>query len=108
MIVSPAIKTGDGTIWSTPAPSNHGYVCEKIAKTIGYVINDDSDPAATARWDALMKVHEMGFLTDQGIFLGRREAWTHARAAGQRSLYHPNGMPEDGGLSSEDLWGVLE
>jgi len=111
VIVAPAIKTGDGKVWSSPAPSNHGVVCQVIADAIDYVINSKADPAAEARWSGLMRRHEMGFLTDKGEFLGRREAWLHAVAAGQRMKYWPPERIQEGlspeskaGLSSEDLW----
>jgi hypothetical protein len=111
MIVAPAIKTADGMVWIAPAPSNHGVVCQVIANHVKWVINDKDDPEGEARWDALMHTHEMGFVTDSGEFLGRREAWLHAVAAKQKMFYWSDeriakhmGPDDKAGLTSEDLW----
>ncbi len=106
MIVAAAIKTSDGRIWSGPPHGDHGQTLQIIARSCGYIINgDDSDPSSLARWRALILGREDGFMTEAGAFLTSREAWIHARAAKQRFLDYPDGaVPEEGSLTSEDLW----
>jgi hypothetical protein len=111
MIVAPAVKDAFGKVWSAPAPSNHGVVFAVMAADCKWKLNDKSDPEGEARFNALIRPHDMGFITDTGEYLGRRDAWLHCVACKQAMFYWPEDRiakhmgPEDkAGLTSEDLW----
>lgn len=74
MIVASAVKTADGRVWSSPKPGRHGDVFDLIEKEIG------------EHWVAYVADREEGFLTNEGAFLDRREAFVHAKACRQIKL----------------------
>jgi len=83
-VTAAAIRTADGTVWALPAPARHDEVILHAIKTLGR---------------DRVENHVQGFLTNYDQFVGRREAWDVAHAAGQV----PETM-EPGILISEHLW----
>lgn len=81
-IVAAAVKSNGLTI-SLPRPARHYQILAKMP----------------ARMATAVKPSEQGFVTDGGEFVGRVEAKSIARAAGQ--LLKETPQPE---LFSEDLW----
>lgn len=95
MIVSAAIKI-NGAIISMPRPARHHDILRQIKGLYEY----------GDRPDFTYNVEEQGFLTDEGMFLGRRGAFYHAHDCGQGT---PNRRVSPGHyagdvLFSEDLW----
>lgn len=93
MIVAAAIKVGD-LICSLPIPARHHHIIRALAS------------AGAENFDE----RKEGFLSDQGLFLNRREAWDHAHTCGQGTprrdaILKANPNTYDGfELFSEDLW----
>ena len=81
-IVAAAVKCNGLTI-SLPAPARHYQILAKMP----------------ARMATAVKPSEQGFLTDGGDFIGREDAKTVAREAGQLLKEAPQRE-----LFSEDLW----
>lgn len=84
-IVAAAIQTDAGT-FSRPPPNRHHNVIRYV-RELGY----DGDVSGDRQ----------GFVTDTNRFVGRREAWTIADAAGQIERL-PGGV--EGLLFSENVW----
>jgi hypothetical protein len=82
-VVAAAIRTGDGTVYSVPAPGRHHNVIALMAEAR---VRADG-PSCT-----------QGFLTDTGRFVDRKAAERLARASGQVSSLIGSV------LTSEDLW----
>lgn len=83
IIVAAAIKQ-DGMVCSVPRPGRHHHIIRQMA-TAGIPIPITG---------------EQGFLTSDGLFVGRKIARTIAEAAGQIASKHGN--PNE--LYSEDIW----
>lgn len=75
-----------GTIISLPPPARHHTILRTMDITMGI--------------DALVPPQNQGFLTSDGIYVNRVEAWEIAERAGQIKR-NTSGRPE---LFSEDLW----
>ncbi len=79
MIEAAATKTSDGKVWAVPRPERHSDVFEVIARAIGYDIHEkDQTEAERERWLAYVRGHVSGFVTDEGVFLDREQAFDHA------------------------------
>lgn len=85
-IVAAAIKVDD-QVFSVPAPGHHANVRIEALKN-----------GSTA---VLMFRAVYGFLTDEGVFLNRKQAIDHALRVGQPLKCR---TPHALGLYSEDLW----
>lgn len=83
MIKAAAIKATDGTIHSVPRPGKHHNV---IAEMVAIGISP--------------KKGVQGFLTDQDVFVDRKEACVIAKAHGQ--IIKKHGSADT--LYSEDMW----
>jgi len=84
MIIGVAIKDGDGRVYSLPEPYRHSHVIGVMARICKLKI-----PI----------IGEQGFITDDGIFLGREEAAVYALQ--NKQIEKLSWGPE---LYSEDLW----
>ena len=84
MITHVAIWRND-TIYALPKPNRHHNVFQLI---------EDSD----------YSMEIQGFLDDQGNFLGRREAFIHAKEVGQLARPIDPKLYQGNELFSEDLW----
>ena len=93
MIIASAIKIGD-LVCFVPAPGRHKDVVSRLKS----VFEKD---AQRSRLGHAQQVD--GFLTDQGQFLSRFDAFIHAQQCGQLLFARPNATPQ-AGLYSEDLW----
>lgn len=83
MIVAAAIIYKE-ILWTLDKPNRHGHIIHKICTDMG---------VETVR----SKEMKQGFITDQGIFLDRIEAYQHAVNCGQ--VTHRANK-----LFSEDVW----
>lgn len=93
MIVAAAIRIGDAVI-SMAAPARHHDILRQINRLY--------DPEPRPFWT--FEAETQGFLTERGVFLDRREAYTHALECGQPLVgRRPDGYQGDE-LFSEDLW----
>lgn len=95
MIVSAAIKI-NGAVISMPRPARHADILRQIKGL--------HDPYDRPGWS--YEVEIQGFITDQGEFLNRRQAYDHAIRCEQGT---PNRRTSPGNyqgeeLYSEDLW----
>ena len=86
MITHVAIKYL-GKIFSLPSPNRHHNVIRMIAEETGEGIKD---------------FHKEGFVTSNGMYLSRREAFIYAKNKNQLNR-DPNGYSGDE-LFSEDIW----
>lgn len=74
-----------GRVYTLPPPARHRDVIELMFGENGIPVGGESD---------------QGFVTDTGRFVGRRQAWIIAEAAGQIvERFEPEGI-----LFSESLW----
>lgn len=95
MIVAAAVKINNAVI-SMAAPARHHDILRAIVSLY--------EPGSRPSWTYAEE--EQGFVTNKGEFLGRREAFNHARNCGQgtpRRRTAP-GNYEGDELFSEDLW----
>ncbi|NQT91469.1 MAG: hypothetical protein HQ559_01815 [Lentisphaerae bacterium] len=74
----------DDKVWSLPRPARHGDVIGAVYDEVGGPVGDR---------------YEQGFVTDDGRFVGRREAFLIARHAGQIVNDEAHDI-----LFTEDLW----
>ena len=74
------------TIYALPKPNRHHHVFQIM------------DEGPYYDWDI------QGFLDDQGNFLGRREAFIHAKEIGQLARPIDPKLYQGDELFSEDLW----
>ncbi len=87
-IAAAAIRSPDGTVWTLPRPARHcDVICHIWGKTGKPTIGNSGQ----------------GFLTDQGRFVTREEAYRIAKAADQ-IIFRPDVTPTPGTLYTEDLW----
>jgi hypothetical protein len=86
-IIAAAVRAGNVTL-SMPPPARHHDIVNTLCGTLGM-------PEMTR----YAHPQDQGFLTDQGRFVGRKEAFGIATVAGQ--LKKPSSMRE---LYTEDLW----
>lgn len=80
-ITGVALLTDAGQLWSLPAPAQHGQLFALAA-----MFNDSPEPC------------EQGFTTNEGRFVGRREARRIAEAAEQLDIdarHHDDLFSED-------------
>jgi hypothetical protein len=84
-VIAAAVRIGDVAL-SMPPPARHWNIVNTFCGTLG-------EPTRYARPE------DQGFLTDQGRFVGRKEAMAIAFVAGQ--LKKPSPHQE---LFTEDLW----
>lgn len=100
MIVAAAVKIGEAVV-SMEKPSRHHHILRAIS---GLYSEDAPRPHRTFASEV------QGFLTDGGVFLGRREAMSHAISCGQpltrRDILKQSkpGCYYGPELFSEDLW----
>lgn len=87
-IVGVAIKYA-GKVWSLPKPNRHHNVIRHIKEVTGSGI---SGPDV------------QGFITDDGIFLNRREAMALVKTNGQLNRRPGTQFYQGPDLYSEDLW----
>jgi hypothetical protein len=89
-IVAAAIKFGDLVCW-LPAPARHHDILRAVKRVFH------------GRTDEGFRLEVQGFMTDDGRFLGREEAYSHAHNCKQLLERKPgqyNGIE----LFSEDVW----
>jgi hypothetical protein len=89
MIIAAAIKIGD-VVTFIPAPARHHHVLHSLAKSF------------KGRTDEGYTKEVQGFLTSEGLFLDREEAFNEAVYCGQ--LKRKPGGYNGTELFSEDLW----
>ena len=92
-IAAAAIRMDAGTIWTLPPPNRHPNV-------IWAICDDHRERGAPLHPQT--GGHRQGFITENGKFVSREEAWLIAAAAGQLLERAPTG--NRGTLFSEDLW----
>jgi hypothetical protein len=82
MIEAAATKTSDGKVWAVPRPERHSDVFAVIARAVHYDINNQLTHTETERqrWLDYVRGHISGFVTDEGVFLDREQAYEHALA----------------------------
>lgn len=68
MIAGVAVKDRTGKIWYLPKPCRHPHVFWFVTLVVG---------SRKGMMD-LMATHEQGFVTEDGIYLNRKEAWDYA------------------------------
>lgn len=89
-ITAAAIKFGDLVCW-LPAPARHHHILRSVVANF------------KGRSDAGYLREVQGFMTDQGEFLGREDAYAHAHNCKQLLERKP-GQYNGNELFSEDLW----
>ena len=82
MIVAVAIKDPSGKIWTKPPPHRHHHI-------IHWMIEEGIEPPIKSIWQ--------GFITDEGIFLNRKDSAEHALKCKQIEEQQDT-------LISEQLW----
>ena len=92
MIVAAAIRFGP-LICVVPAPGRHHNILHAI-----YELTKGE------RSDASYVLEKQGFVTDQGVFLDRRQAFLHAVLHDQLKRRTGPGYYNGDELFSEDLW----
>lgn len=85
-ILRAAIRHVEGDVYSVPPPGRHHDVIRNMGDRYQYRRSEGK--------------HEQGFLTSEGRFVDRAEAWGIAERAGQL-LPRATGA---GALFSEDVW----
>lgn len=89
MIVAAAIKIAD-VVCYIPAPHRHHHIIHSLSKSFN------------GRTDKGYNEEVQGFITSNGVFMDRKEAYKHACLCGQLNR-QPGGYNGDE-LYSEDLW----
>jgi len=90
MIDVAAIKLEDGTVYTLPRPNRHPHIIWHINSELGH-----------KNWQ---RGQVQGFVTSDGLFVGREEAKKIAVAAGQEFIDRGPNSYKGPKLFSEDLW----